>query len=99
MSNRDNPGRIKAVVKVGEGVLSVRKRGISAYVVCRVLGWEWSGGYLRVWMDKLIHGRHECEFDDGERVWQVEGAWVSVLNLRCDESAGAKLMSSGAVAG
>ena len=93
MSKKDHPGRIKGNLKFGDGVLTLRRRGISEYVVCKVLGWEWAEGKLRVWIDKLIHGRHEFEIEDGERVWKVAGAWVSVLSLGCDETAGAELMS------
>jgi hypothetical protein len=70
-----------ASVGLGDGVVVVKRKGITRPVVANVLSLERSSGNnverTRVVLDRLVHKPHETDLGE----WSVSGAYVSVLEL------------------
>lgn len=70
--------RPEVTVEIGEGVVVVRRRGVSRPTVANILDLRAPGedGPGRIVLDRLVHKPHETCLAD----WNVSGAYVSVLN-------------------
>jgi hypothetical protein len=79
-------------LKVGDRLLTIKKRGVSACIVAAVLGWSFSNGILEIWLDRLVHDSWESEWDANGQRWAVRGARVSVLTTALEEDAAHALM-------
>lgn len=67
----------EVAVAFGDGVVTIKKTGISSPIIAGILGTEndASGVPVRVWLDRLVHGPLET----WEGTWQVSGAVSSIL--------------------
>lgn len=62
-------------VREGEGVVTIRQRGLSQAVVANVLGEEPCPGGRLIYLDRLVHRPHETELGE----YGVSGAVSSIL--------------------
>jgi hypothetical protein len=67
-------------VEIGDGVVVIRRKGITRPVVANVLQFERDskGDLGRLVLDRIVHRPYETDFGE----WGVSGAFVSVLTLR-----------------
>ena len=72
---------IEGVVKIGDGVATIRRKGISSSVVARILGRETSadGRFEILTLDRMIHRVGEDSIGDRDCPWMLHGAFVSVM--------------------
>lgn len=70
-------GKIEADVKIGDGVVSIHRRGVSQVTTAKLLGVEHdaAGQPVRLWLDRMIHRPKEAEIGG----WVVSGAVSSIL--------------------
>lgn len=74
-----NPN-VEATVRVGDGVVSIKRKGVSEIVQANVVSSEAAldGQTTRLWLDRLIHASHE----DSIGGYPVKGAFVSEMLLK-----------------
>ena len=77
-------GHVDATVKVGDGVVSIRRVGISVATVARLLGRQLSedGTTESLTLDRLVHRPHEQTIGRDGVLWSLHGAYVSVLHRK-----------------
>ena len=66
-----------ATIKVGEGVVVVKRSGASKTVIANILGTDKNadGGITKIYLDRIVHKPTEKQMGE----WQVTGAISSVL--------------------
>lgn len=68
--------RPEVTVEVGEGVVVVRRRGVTRPAVANILDMRISeNGTTRIVLDRLLHKPHERSLSS----WSASGAYVTVL--------------------
>jgi hypothetical protein len=70
---------VEADVRIGEGVVSIRRKGSSEVVQANIVASDYdeSGQPTRLWLDRLVHAIHETEIGGHP----VNGAFVTELAL------------------
>ncbi|CAG9180379.1 hypothetical protein LMG23992_04227 [Cupriavidus laharis] len=63
-------------IALGEGVVTVKRRGTCGTTVASILGTVEADGVEVICLDRLVHGIHESELDG----WQVAGAVTTLLS-------------------
>ncbi|CAG9165619.1 hypothetical protein [Cupriavidus pinatubonensis] len=63
-------------IAVGEGVVTVKRRGTRGTTVASILGTVEADGVEVLCLDRLVHGIHESDLDG----WQVAGAVTTLLS-------------------
>ena len=63
-------------IAVGEGVVTVKRRGTRGTTVASILGTVEADGVEVICLDRLVHGIQESELDG----WQVAGAVTTLLS-------------------
>jgi len=78
---------VKAEIRVGSGVLSIRRKGNSDVTTARILGFELAddGETVSLWLDRLLHTMSEDKIGDEADPWRVDGSFVSVLSKRLSQ--------------
>lgn len=78
MSNLYKP-EVEATVRIGDGVVSIKRKGSSQIVQANVVSTEAAldGQTTRLWLDRLVHAAHEVSIGGHP----VTGAIVSELLL------------------
>ena len=71
---------VEADVRIGDGVVSIKRKGSSAIVQAKVVATEPAkdGNPTRVWLDRLVHATHETSI--GQH--RVTGAFVTEMSLK-----------------
>lgn len=84
MSSIHKSNVVKAEIRIGEGVISIRRRGISEITTARILGFDLAddGRLASLYLDRLIHTMSESEIGTEEDPWQLGGAFVSTLTKK-----------------
>lgn len=65
----------EADIVIGDGVLTIRRKGSSSTAVARILGRSGVGDEEKIYLDRLIHKPHESELGP----YFVSGAVSSIL--------------------
>ena len=75
---------VRATIRIGSGVLSIRRKGNSELSTARILGFELSedGVTGSVWLDRLVHTLSESAIGSEDEQWSLSGAFVSVMSKR-----------------
>ena len=72
---------VEGRVKVGDGLVTVRRKGISAPTVANLLGQEEDAetGAVTLILDRLIHKENETAIGSMDDHWLMSGAFVTTL--------------------
>lgn len=65
----------KPEVRLGEGVVTIKRPNQSRLVTANILGRETTSGREHVYLDRVVHRVHESEFEG----WTVSGAVSTIL--------------------
>lgn len=80
---------VKAEIRIGVGVVSVRRKGSSEACTARVLAVDVAedGRTVCVFLDRLLHGVHEHAIGSDDEPWDLGGAYVTTMTrfLRDEE--------------
>jgi hypothetical protein len=91
MAKNTEIGHVDATVKIGDNLVSIRRTGVSASTVAKLLGRETSadGKVETLTLDRIVHRVNEDTIggDKNDR-WSLTGAFVSVLYRTLQSSAG-----------
>jgi len=70
---------VEADVRIGDGVVSIKRKGSSEIVQAKVLSTEPAkdGEATRLWLDRLVHAKHETSIGQ----YHVRGAFVTEISL------------------
>lgn len=71
---------VEATIKAGDGVMTIRRKGISSTVIAQILGRQVLDGVEVITLDRLIHRQGETEMGNDAETWSVSGAFVTVLS-------------------
>lgn len=71
-----------AEVKLTNDLVMIRRKGSSSTEVAKILGIDKKGDSVEIWLDRLVHARHEDRIGPRgmpEAQFAVHGVFVSVL--------------------
>lgn len=73
----NHSGKVEADIKIGDGVVTIHRRGVSQVTTAGLLGVEHdkAGEPVRLYLDRMIHRPRETEIGG----WRVSGAISSIL--------------------
>jgi hypothetical protein len=73
----NHTGKIEADIKIGDGLVTIKRRGVSEVTVARLLGIEHDqrGEPVVLWLDRMVHEAREEELGG----WKVYGAVSTIL--------------------
>lgn len=71
---------VEAVVLIGEGVVSIKRKGSAQIVQAKVVATVPAtvGVPTRLWLDRLVHAEHETSLGQ----YPVKGALVTEISLK-----------------
>lgn len=82
MKKTENFGLGEAEVTLTTEVVTIRRKGSSSTEVAKILGIERKDDSVDIWLDRLVHARHEDRIGPSgkpEAQFAVSGVFVSVL--------------------